>query len=343
MTTDLAALLPPRLELGQFPTPLHEASRLRAAFGGSRHAPRILIKRDDMTGFGLGGNKVRKLEFVLAEAVRSGATTVVGSGGRQSNLTRVLAAAAARLGLECFLVLTPSNADVPEQGNLLLARLFGASIVETTEQALETTTRVLVAQMERTGHRSYVVPIGASNGLGAVGYVAGGLELADQLELLGVNPVRLYCAGGSMGTAGGLALAGTMLRLPHVMAVAVSTGDKFATAQKIANEAADALGIPSRDLANNLAIDAEHIGPGYGRLTPEATAAIGLFATTEGVLLDPVYTAKAAAALIGDIRKRCFSPDQTVVFLHTGGHPALFAYEPALQRYQPSLMENARE
>src|SRR5437762_786147 len=104
-STDLGALLPPRLELGQFPTPLHEASRLRAAFGGSRHAPRILIKRDDMTGFGLGGNKVRKLEFVLAEAVRSGATTVVGSGGRQSNLTRELAAAAAWLGLGCFLAL----------------------------------------------------------------------------------------------------------------------------------------------------------------------------------------------------------------------------------------------
>jgi D-cysteine desulfhydrase family pyridoxal phosphate-dependent enzyme len=330
---------PPRLTLATFPTPLQEAPRLRAALGGAAHCPRILFKRDDLTGLAFGGNKARKLEFLVADALAQGATILITSGAVQSNHARMTAAAARVAGLQVSLVLSSRDPQPQVQGNLLLDHLLGAELHFLTASA---DPRLAVAEnevakvaevvevLQARGERPYVIPVGGSSGIGALGYVAGTLELVGQLVALGEAPTRLYYASGSRGTQAGLTLGARLYNVTYQLCgIAVSGGEpeKIERARRIANEAAERLELPLRLEREAFEhTDQEFIGAGYGIPTEACLEAIRLVAQTEGIFLDPVYTGKAMAGMISHIQQGRIAPTKTVIFLHTGGTPALFAY-----------------
>jgi D-cysteine desulfhydrase family pyridoxal phosphate-dependent enzyme len=328
----------PRTVLGSLPTPLTEAPGLREALGGARRCPRILLKRDDLTGLALGGNKVRKLEYLIADARRRGATSVITTGAVQSNHARLTAAAARAAGLGVTLVLTAREAAPARQGNYLLDQIFGATIhlipagpdpLVAVAPDEEDRVREIVEDERRRGGQPYVIPIGGSSGVGAIGYAAGTLELVEQLDDAGLSPSLLYYASGSRGTQAGLELGARLFSPPYQLrGVAVSGGEaeKRVRAARIANEAAAMLGVEVALRPDELTTRQGYIGDGYGVATPGGVEAIQLLARCDGVLLDPTYTAKAMAALIADVRAGAIEPDQTIVFLHTGGTPALFAH-----------------
>lgn len=324
----------PRVSLATLPTPLYDAVRFREALGGSEHCPRILIKRDDLTALGLGGNKARKLEYLVADAQAQGATTLITTGAVQSNHARMTAAAACVAGMRCVLVLT-STQEVPAvAGNLLLDRLYGAEIrlVPSLDPMFavgndEPVVAEVVAEEHAAGRTPYVIPVGGSSGIGVFGYVSGSAELVNQLREAGVTPSRLYYASGSRGTQAGLTLGARLCQAPYrVCGVAVSGGEpeKIERAKRIANEAAARLELPERLELADLVTDQTQIGEGYGIPTAAALEAISLLAKTEAILLDPCYTSKAMAGMMLDIRRGAIAPSETVVFLHTGGMPALF-------------------
>ena len=323
----------PRVRLASLPTPLQEATRLRQALGGDS-CPRILIKRDDLTSLGLGGNKARKLEYLVADARAQGATTLITTGAVQSNHARMTAAAACVAGMRCVLVLTATN-DAPEiAGNLLLDKLYGATIrlVPSIDPMLavgqdEAVVAEVVAGERAAGRVPYVIPVGGSSGVGVCGYIGGSAELVDQLAEAAIAPSRLYYASGSRGTQAGLTFGAKLCEAPYeVYGVAVSAGEpeKIERAKRIANEAAALLQLSERLELSELVTDQNFIGEGYGIPTKAGLEAIALFARTEAILLDPCYTSKAAAAMIGHIRDGEIGAGDTVVFLHTGGMPALF-------------------
>jgi D-cysteine desulfhydrase family pyridoxal phosphate-dependent enzyme len=326
------------MALGALPTPLTEAAGLREALGGPRRCPRIWLKRDDFTGLGLGGNKVRKLEYLIADARRCGATSVITTGAVQSNHARLTAAAARAAGLGVTLVLTAREPSPARQGNYLLDRIFGATIhlipagpdpMVAVASDEDDRVREVVDEERRRGGQPYVIPIGGSSGVGALGYAAATLELVEQLADAGLSPSYLYHASGSRGTQAGLEL-GARLCSPsyRLRGVAVSGGEsvKRVRAARIANEAAALLGVDVVLRPDELTTQQGYIGEGYGVATPGGLEAIKLLAERDGVLLDPTYTAKAMAALIADVRTGAVTPDETIVFLHTGGAPALFAH-----------------
>ena len=324
----------PHLQLTLLPTPIYDARRFRDALGGPARCPRILIKRDDLTTLGLGGNKARKLEYLVADAQAQGATTLITTGAVQSNHARMTAAAACRAGMRCVLVLTTTTDHPEAAGNLLLDRLYGADIrlVPSIDPMFavgndEPVVAEAVAEETRAGRKAYVIPVGGSSGVGVFGYVSGSAELVDQLADGGIAPSRLYYASGSRGTQAGLTLGATLCRAPYrVYGVAVSGGEpeKIQRAKRIANEAAERLGLPERLELSDLVTDQNFIGEGYGIPTPAALEAIKLLAATEAILLDPCYTSKAMAGLIEHVRGGELPPSACVVFLHTGGVPALF-------------------
>ncbi|MGQ0733149.1 MAG: D-cysteine desulfhydrase family protein [Acidobacteriota bacterium] len=324
----------PRLSLAVLPTPLHEAARLREALGGPTRCPRLFFKRDDLTGFGLGGNKARKLEFLVADALAQGATTLITTGGVQSNHARMTAAAACAAGLDCVLVLTTTVPEPVAEGNLLLDHVFGATIhyVPSTDARLAVgddapVVARVVAEQAACGRHAYVIPVGGSSGVGALGYVAGSLELVAQLQARDLRPVRVYYASGSRGTQAGLTLGAKIARAEYALhGVAVSGGEaeKLERALRVATEAAERLGADERVAREEFFTDQEHVGEGYGIPTGPALEAIALVARHEGILLDPCYTGKAMAALISHVRQGVLAASDTVVFLHTGGWPAVF-------------------
>ena len=324
----------PRLPLAQLPTPLHDAIRLREALGGPARCPRILIKRDDLTALGLGGNKARKLEYLVADAQARGATTLITTGAVQSNHARMTAAAACVAGMRCVLVLTTTTPEPALAGNLLLDRLYGATVrlVPSVDAMLavgqdEAVVAAVVAEEQANGRTPYVIPVGGSSGIGVFGYVGGTAELVEQLSEGSITPSRLYYASGSRGTQAGLTLGAMLCEAPYrVYGVAVSAGEpeKIERARRIANEAATRLDLPERlDLAD-LVTDQSFIGEGYGIPTEGGLEAIALVARSEAILLDPCYTSKGMAALIQHVRSGELSPAEPVVFLHTGGMPAVF-------------------
>ncbi|MDP3719444.1 MAG: D-cysteine desulfhydrase family protein [Acidobacteriota bacterium] len=351
----------PRLPLAQLPTPIHDAIRLREALGGPGRCPRILIKRDDLTALGLGGNKARKLEYLVADAQAQGATTLITTGAVQSNHARMTAAAACVAGMRSVLVLTtrmdeakvrlppspqdgfgetrkPDATPVPAlEGNLLLDHLYGATVrlVPSVDPMLavgqdEAVVAEVVAEEESHGRRPYVIPVGGSSGIGVLGYVGGTAELVEQLAAMAVAPSRLYYASGSRGTQAGLTLGARLCEAPYrVYGVAVSAGEpeKIERAKRIANEAAATLELPERLELSELTTDQAFIGDGYGIPTSGGLEAIDLLARSEAILLDPCYTAKGMAALIAHVRDGSLPAGETVVFLHTGGMPALFTQE----------------
>lgn len=341
--TSTPPVIPARVPLATLPTPLHELSRLRKALGGPDRCPKILIKRDDLTGLALGGNKARKLEFLIADALAQGSTVVVTTGAAQSNHARMTAAAARAAGLQVELVLT-APADAPLQGNLLLDRLFGATVhfvpppadpTLATSEEEEAKVAEVLDDLRRRGERPYLIPIGGSSGLGALGYFSATPEWLSQLDAMGERPSRLYFASGSRGTQAGITLGAKHFNAPYeVYGVAVSGGESFKRerALRVANEAAALAGIPTRVTVEDLVTDQNFIGEGYGIPTPEGVEAIELVARCEGILLDPVYTSKAMAALIRHARDGVLNPAASVLFIHTGGVPALFAHHELFQR-----------
>ncbi|HET9982773.1 MAG TPA: pyridoxal-phosphate dependent enzyme [Longimicrobiales bacterium] len=331
----------PRFPLLHGPTPLHELPGVRAALGGPERCPRILVKRDDLAGPALGGNKARKLEYVVADALARGATHLVTVGAVQSNHARMTAAAARLAGLGCVLVLTSESGSPTPEGNLLLDRLLGAEVVIVPPgppgAADNPHEAAAVAEaMERLaarGDRPYHIPVGASMPLGVLGYVDAVAELERQLAAGGIAPARLYFAAGSRGTQAGIVLGARLHGAgwtPHGVAVSPGDPEKTGRAVALAAAAAELLGSDARIGPEDVVTHQEMIGPGYAIPTPESRAAIRLLAGADALLLDPVYTAKAMAGLLGDIRGGAIDPGETVVFLHTGGVPALFTAAAAL-------------
>ena len=314
----------PRTPLARLPTPLRLLPRLRAALGD--HAPPLLLKDDEATSFGLGGNKVRKLEHELAPERLRGVTHLVTTGGVQSNHCRVTAAAAARLGLGCVLVVSGERPD-PPRGNALLHRLFGAD-VRTVADRSERAPAVEAAASEIAdeGGRALVIPLGASTPRGALGYVRAAVELDGQLP---PGPVTVYLASSSGGTLGGLAAGFTLLGRHDVRLVGVSADvpadELTATAAELARGALELLQVDRTPPEGLLRATDREVGEGYGIPTSSSREATELLARTEGVLVDPTYTSKAAAGLLRAVREGATDPAVPVVFLHTGGHPALLA------------------
>jgi D-cysteine desulfhydrase/L-cysteate sulfo-lyase len=322
----------PRLRLAQLPTPLEEARRLSESLGG----PRIFLKRDDLTGVALGGNKVRKLEFVIGRAVAEGMDSLVVSGGFQSNLARIAAAMGNRLGLQVVLVLggEPGEPRLPT-GNLLLDHLFGVTVhtVDTSPRwEFGTAVEDVAEDLRRRGKRPFVVPLGGSGPEGMAGYVSATQELLAQLSERELQPSRLYVPVGSGGTFSGLLLGALNQGAPYqVVGISVSRSRDYLLEQLpiAAAAAAESLGLARRPRASDLCVDDSYIGAGYGAMTEGCRNAISLVARTEGVLLDPVYSGKAMHGLIDHIKTGRIASRETVVFLHTGGWPALFAYDAA--------------
>jgi D-cysteine desulfhydrase family pyridoxal phosphate-dependent enzyme len=325
----------PRVRLGRTPTPLHEVPRLRDALGGTASCPRILFKRDDLTDLALGGNKARKLEFLLGDASSRGATVLVTTGGPQSNHARMTAAAASLCGMKCVLILSgpgPRGAV----GNLLLdklvnaqVRLLDASLSDGDAEAAEQEAIVgTMNELRAQGERPYMIPLGGSNALGTLGYVVATEELLQQLTATGTQPSRLYHASGSRGTQAGLELGARLFNAPwRVTGIAVSPGEeqKRQRAAQLIGDAAELIGASARVNLEELHTDENYFGAGYAVPTAPANEAISMVARTEGIFLDPVYTGKAMAGLIDHIRTGIIEPTETVVFLHTGGVPGLFA------------------
>jgi len=318
----------PRVDLGGSPTPLHEAPRLGNALG----VPNLLLKRDDVHPLGAGGNKLRKLEYHLRAARQAGADTVITFGALQTNHGRQTAAACAKLGLRCELVLTakvPREGDAYERGgNIPLDKLFGANVhvCADGEETGRTYDR-LVAEAAEDGRKIAMVPVGGSNDLGALGYVRATHELAKQLAEGGIERARLVVPHASGGTAAGVALAAGLLGDLQVDIACVSHPLDEATEnlRELVTGAGKLVGIDPPSLDHTTMTDST-LGPGYGIPTDAVWSALRLFGSREGVVLDPVYTGKVAAALVE--RAAGFGADEHVVFLHTGGMPGLYGYAP---------------
>jgi D-cysteine desulfhydrase family pyridoxal phosphate-dependent enzyme len=309
------------LALSPAPTPVHALDRLAATRGGE---VRLLIKRDDLLGFGFGGNKVRKLELVAAEALRQGADVLITTGGVQSNHARVTAAVAARLGLRCVLVLNGTPSQVLT-GNTRLAHLLGAEIYYVSDRTERTPEMARVAErLREAGRTPFVIPLGASTPLGALGFARGFAELLAQ----GPAPDAIVHSTSSAGTQAGL-VAGCLLAGVPTRVVGISADDPSesiaAAVRELLAGMADLLGAPGAFVDAAVEVDDRFVGQGYGLSTQESSAATEQVARLEGLFLDPTYTAKAMAGLLAHLEEGRFEAGQTVLFWHTGGLPGLFA------------------
>lgn len=330
---DLASF--PRIRLAHLPTPLEPMDRVSKLLGG----PRLWIKRDDCTGVSTGGNKVRKLEFVLADAMAKGADTVVTAGAWQSNHSRQTAAAAAKLGLKCHLLLCNlvgfTDRAYRQNGNVLLDRLHDATIHELSGPDGQEVLTYLNSEVDKytqrlkdQGARPYAIPVGASNPIGALGYVECAREIVAQSRDLGLKIDAIVHRSGSAGTQAGL-LAGLAVSDVHIPVIGIGGGkapkDLEELVFQMATETASLLGKPSAVKRSSVvATDPNPIQ--YGHLTREVADVIRLFAQTEGILVDPAYTGPALVGVIDLIRQGKFGRDANVVFIHTGGIAALFGY-----------------
>lgn len=317
----------PRKRLGIFPTPIVELGRLSDKLGG----PRILVKRDDLTGLAMGGNKVRKLEFLLGDAEAKLCDCLVTGGAAQSNHCRQAAAAAAAAGLACHLALGGTERGVPE-GNLLLDRLLGATIHWCGERRRGEDIPAIAERLRSEGRKPYVVPYGGSSALGALGFVAAARELAGQIASMRPKPSRIVFASSSGGTQAGLALGARLYGLDlSLTAIAIDKAadeevDPAERVRGIANEAAKLLGCKQAFRPGDIKLRREYSGEGYGVVGESERRAIRLAAGYEGLLLDPVYTGRAFGAMVSMIESGELRPGETVLFWHTGGGPALFPY-----------------
>ncbi|CAN5772446.1 D-cysteine desulfhydrase [soil metagenome] len=315
-------------------TPLEPMPNLSRELGG----PELWVKRDDVLGLASGGNKTRKLEFLVADALEQGADTLVTVGAVQSNHCRLTLAAARREGLGCQLVLeerVPGSYREDASGNNFLFRLMGAERLEVVESGTDLTTTMerLASDLSAQGRRAYVIPGGGSNALGALGYVACAEELLAQTFEMGLPFDHLVTASGSGGTHAGLVAgfhglsAGVPITGVSVRAPSTAQEERLHT---LAQATAELAGVHTPVPRDAVRVIDDQVGGGYSIPTDAMIEAVGLFARCEGILLDPVYTGKAAAGLISLVRQGRFAANERVVFLHTGGSPALYAYQDVL-------------
>lgn len=319
----------PRVRIAHLPTPLEEAPRLRAALGPD--APRILVKRDDLTGFALGGNKVRHMEFRMGDIQAKGADSLVVTNVAQSNHARLHSSLAARFGLDAYIIKIPSHKDAPINGNLLLDHIVGAHIIEApgaTDADVDAAFQRLMADLQRQGRVVYDVPHDpVSKSAGACGYLLASVELLEQLDALGATAEHIFLASGT--SSAGLAFGGKLLGAPwrvHAVSVGGSAETVADYMCAAANGAAHLLGLDARLEPGDADVTDAYIGERYGIPTPAGLEALALAGRTEGLIIDPVYTAKALSALIDAVRTGEIGRDETVVFVHTGGLPITFAY-----------------
>ena len=317
----------PRVPLAFLPTPVHELPNLRQALGAN--CPRLLIKRDDQTGLATGGNKTRKLEFVIADAIAQGADTVITTGSAQSNHCRQTAAAAAIYGLKCILVLRGYRPDTVN-GNLLLDELLGAEIRWTEDierSAIPDLMQAIADDVQANGGKPYVIPLGASTPIGAAGYIAAIEELAMQLEGNADKVDRIVIVSGSGGTHAGMLLGVKLHNLPIVVEGMMNSGfdtlPQTLTSLTNATIAHFGFDISLTDADYCLSQDAGTHA--YGVVTEGEREALRLLARHEGIIADPVYTGRGLAGLINRVRKGVYDRDETVLFWHTGGTAGLFA------------------
>ncbi|SDY46912.1 D-cysteine desulfhydrase [Citreimonas salinaria] len=326
----------PRRFLAHLPTPLERLDRLSAELGG----PEIWIKRDDCTGLSTGGNKTRKLEFLMAEAELAGADMVITQGATQSNHARQTAAFAAKLGIDCHLLLEDrTGSDDPNyngNGNVLLDHLHGATTEKRPGGADMPAEMEAVAERFRAeGRRVFTIPGGGSNPTGALGYVNCAFELLGQLNDGALAVSHIVHATGSAGTQAGLVtgLKATNAGIPLLgIGVRAPKPKQEENVYNLAVATAEKLGCPGVVSRDDVVANTDYVGDGYGIPTEGGIEAIHLFAELEGILLDPVYSAKGAAGLIDLVRKGHFTTDDRIVFVHTGGSAALFGYDRALAR-----------
>jgi len=337
----------PRVQLGFLPTPLVLLERLTAQLGG----PRIWLKRDDCTGLATGGNKTRKLEYLLAEAARSGTDVVVTFGAVQSNHARQTAAACAAVGLPCHLVLSRrvswQHPGYETSGNVLLDQLLGAEIHLANQDQVADIAASLLSDLQAAGHRTYIIPAGGSNATGAMGYARCAMELARQSAELEFALTHVVHASSSAGTQAGLVAgfaglslggAGPGLRAaPEIHGINVYERNPETLAENVLRLASEVLAekMPrARVTARDIHVDHRYFGEDYGIPTPQTLAAIRLLARMEGVLLDPVYSGKGFSALIDRVRLGEFDGTDDVVFIHTGGTASLGVYDAAFNASQ---------
>lgn len=318
----------PRVPLACLPTPLREASRLAAAVGG----PRLWIKRDDMTGFGFGGNKIRVLEFLLADALAQGADTLVTGAAPQSNHVRATAAVAVHAGLSMVAVYSGSPPERIE-GNYRLTRLLGAEVRFTNDSdraSVDGAIEVVAEELRAARRRPYTIPRGGASVLGTLGYVLAVRELAEQCRTQGIVPDAVVLATGSCGTQAGLLAGAHALHLPwriEGFTVSRPVEEVRGRVLMLAQVALEKLELHSTITEQAVIVHGGFIGPGYGIPTAEGAEAIRIAAASEGIFLDPTYTGKALAGYMAYCRAGHFRPGETVIFLHTGGEPALFVGE----------------
>jgi D-cysteine desulfhydrase len=327
------------MNLAQFPrrrytegeTPIEEIPQFSRWLGG----PKIYIKRDDLLGLTSGGNKTRKLEFLVADALKKGADTLITCGAVQSNHCRLTLAAAVKEGLKCRLVLeerVPNSYNPEASGNNFLYKLLGVEKIKVVPGGADLMKEMqeVADEVAAEGRKAYIIPGGGSNEIGATGYVACAQEINSQLFEMGLKIDYIVTASGSAGTHAGLVTGfyGTNSNLP-VIGISVRN-EKEKQEQNVYNlvqKTAERVGIKEGFIPREaVKVFDDYVGPGYSLPTDEMVEAIKMLARTEGILLDPVYTGKAMAGLIGLVRKGYFSQDDKVLFIHTGGSPALYAY-----------------
>lgn len=309
----------PRVQLAQLPTPVEPAPRLTAHLNGAA----ISIKRDDQTGLAFGGNKARKLELLIADAQETRAQTIITAGAAQSNHCRQTAAAAAKFGFDCTLVLTGEKPD-STTGNLFLDGLLGAEIVWTNGEPRDLILQKTYDRLEKMERSPYLIPYGGSNATGVIGYALAMQELMNQYTY----PNWIVVASSSGGTQAGMVLGAKLFGYQgKILGISIDepANRLRQRVSDLANEAARSLGVVTAFSPTDILVNSDYLGEGYGRMSDLERDAIRLFARLEGLLLDPVYTGRAAGGMIDLFRKGYFSSNDTVLFWHTGGTPALFA------------------
>ncbi len=320
----------PRVQLAQLPTPIEPLEKITALLGGAR----LLIKRDDQTGLALGGNKTRKLEYLIADALARNADVILTAGAAQSNHCRQTAAAATKFGLRCMLVVGGSKPDIPN-GNLLLDSMLGAEIHWTDRDRRGEMMEEIATRLQREGHRPYIIPIGGSNGIGAQGYVSAAREAVDQLAAMGEHVGTMVVASSSGGTQAGLALGAKLAGYEgRILGISIDKGDRGPDRYEvelagIANAAAEVMGVSARMAPEEFSVEYGYLGEGYGIVGSLEREALSLLAKQEAIILDPVYTGRAFGALLDMMRRGAFRNDGSggsVLFWHTGGAAACFAY-----------------
>ena len=323
----------PRIRCGHWPTPLEPMQNLSSELGG----PALWVKRDDCTGLSTGGNKTRKLEYLLADALEQGADTVITQGAVQSNHARQTAALCAKLNLTCHILLEDRTGFKDEayrlNGNVLLDRLHGATVsLRQGGSNMQAEMEAFAESLKAMGKKPYVIPGGGSNPIGALGYVNAALELTYQMNEMGLQATHLVLATGSAGTHAGLIAGLKILNSPLKVigfGVRAPKEKQEQMVYDLACKTASMLGYAGVVQREDVFADCNYVGRGYGLPTEGMVEAVKMLAETEGLLFDPVYTGKGLSGLIDWVRHDRFTKDDTVIFLHTGGSAALFGYPEA--------------